>query len=247
MSNQSYFYRFLEPISKELANLTRELENSIFTSPRIVLTHARVFVENILQQVIKAENLPDQQWTGLKERLDLLNDNGYLTTEIRDALHYVRRMGNQASYDSRQFRYSEALLSREETYKIVKWYVEVYGPVDFTVPEYKNPTPYTDSAFDSSELETRLKALEELLKTKFNPQEEQPIPDEDAATTVGASIISAQPGCTTIRTLTYKGEQLEIPHFLRDAFLLPPCRRRNMISTSRFLLKLHQKRTPNYD
>lgn len=111
VNNQSYFYQFLEPISKELAGLARELESSIFTSPRIVLTHARVFVENILQQVIKVEKLPDQQWTGLKERLDLLNDNGFLTPEIRDALHYVRRMGNQASHDSRQFRYSEALLS----------------------------------------------------------------------------------------------------------------------------------------
>lgn len=221
MSNQSYFYQFFEPISKELASLAHELENSIFTSPCIMLTHARVFVENILQQVIKAEKLPDQQWTGLKERLDLLNENGFLTLEIRDALHYVRRMGNQAAHDSRRFRYSEALLSWEEIYIIVKWYVEVYGPIDFTVQDYKDPTPHTDTTFDSSELEARLKALEELLRKKFNPSEEQPVQDEVAATTVDTSVINVQPGFTTIRTLTYKEEQLEIPHFLRDAFLLP--------------------------
>lgn len=221
MDNQSYFYQFLEPISKELAGLARELESSIFTSPRIVLTHARVFVENILQQVIKVEKLPDQAWTGLKERLDLLNDNGFLTPEIRDALHYVRKMGNQAAHDSRQFRYSEALLSWEETYKIVKWYVEVYGPVDFTVPAYKDPTPQTDATFDSSELEARLETLEELLRKKLSTPEAQPVQDEVAATTEDPPLINVQPGFTTIRTLTYKNEQLDIPYFLRDAFLLP--------------------------
>jgi len=164
MNNQSYFYQFLEPLSKELAHVARELENSIFSGPRTMLTHARVFVENILIQVISAEKLPDEPWKNLKERLDLLNENGYLTAEVRDALHHVRRIGNKAAHDSRQFRYSEALLSWEEIYKIVKWYVEVYGPVEFAVPDYKDPAPAANQTFDSSELEARLKALEELLK-----------------------------------------------------------------------------------
>ena len=51
-----------------------------------MLTHARIFVENILQQVMQAEKLPDNQWTSLKERIDLLNQKGIITSEIRDAL-----------------------------------------------------------------------------------------------------------------------------------------------------------------
>ena len=51
-----------------------------------MLTHARIFVENILQQVMQAEKLPDHQWTSLKERIDLLNQKGIITSEIRDAL-----------------------------------------------------------------------------------------------------------------------------------------------------------------
>src|SRR3954471_24881219 len=106
MDKQPYFYRFLEPISKELAFVARELENSIFSTPRTMLTHARVFVENILQQVTVAEQLPEEPRTNLKERLDLLNEKGYLIPEIRDALHYVRQVGNQAAHDARMFRYS---------------------------------------------------------------------------------------------------------------------------------------------
>jgi DNA-directed RNA polymerase specialized sigma54-like protein len=76
-----------------------------------MLTHARIFVENILQQVMLAESLPDEPRANLKESLDLLNEKGYLTSDIKDALHHVRQIGNKAAHDSRRFRYSEALLS----------------------------------------------------------------------------------------------------------------------------------------
>ncbi len=175
MDNQTYFYNFLEPLSKELAYVARELENSIFTSPRTMLTHARVFVENILQQVILAEKLPDEPWTNLKDRLDLLNDNGYLTPEIRDALHHVRQIGNKAAHDSKMFRYSEALLSQEAVYTIVKWYVEVYGPVDVTVPDYQDPSHRTEQVYDITELEVRLKTLEELLIASLQKPAYEPV------------------------------------------------------------------------
>ena len=158
----------------------------------------------------------------MKERLDLLNDQGYLIPEIRDALHLVRRLGNQAAHDARMFRFSEALLSWESLYSIVKWYVEVYGPVEVAVPEYQDPSPQAEKAFDMSELEVRLKGLEELLK---NPplQQAETLAQEEVAAAVAAPVIEVQetPGFTPIRTLTYKGRSLEIPYFLRDAFLLP--------------------------
>lgn len=235
MNKQSYFYKFLEPISKELAFVARELENSIFTGPRTMLTHARIFVENILQQVIQAEKLPNEQWTNLKERIDLLNVNGYLVPEIRDALHFVRQIGNQAAHDSRMFRYSEALLSWEAVYKIVKWYVEVYGPSDFKVPDYQDPSPHMDRSYDTTELEVRLKALEELLIVSFQKSDELPVKEETAATsTISAQAETELPGFTTIRVLRFKESKLEIPHFLRDAFLLP----QRFAKSETFLIRL---------
>ncbi|MFC5591274.1 DUF4145 domain-containing protein [Sporosarcina soli] len=104
----SYFYQFLEPLSKELTYVAREQENSIFTSLRTVLTHAKAFVENILQQVIKAEKQPDEPWANLKERFE----KGYLTPEIRDALHHIRQIGNKAAHDARMFRNKPGCLCR---------------------------------------------------------------------------------------------------------------------------------------
>jgi hypothetical protein len=226
MENESYFYQFIEPLSKELALVARELENSIFTSPRTMLTHARVFVENILQQVIRAEGLPEDPRANLKDHLDMLNDKGYLIPEIRDALHYVRQTGNQAAHNSRMFRYSEALLSWEALYKIVKWYVEVYGPIDITVPNYQDPSPIMEKRYDMSELEIRLKSLEELLSHSVEKLSSDSALGETAVSieTMEAEVPLKEkgiPGVTTIRTLTFNGRQLEVPYFLRDAFLLP--------------------------
>ncbi|MEI2358572.1 DUF4145 domain-containing protein [Mesobacillus zeae] len=223
MTSHPYFYQFLEPVSKELASVARELENSIFSSPRTMLTHARIFVENILQKVIKAEKLPDDDRTSLIDRINLLNDHGVLLPETRDKLHHVRQIGNQAAHDSRMFRYSEALLSWEAVYGVVKWYVEVYGPVTVNVPDYQDPAPRSEQSYDISELEIRLKSLEQLLIASVHPNSEEPAAAE-AAVAVESPVsifVAEQPGYTTIRTITYKEEKLEVPYFLRDAFLLP--------------------------
>ncbi len=185
-----------------------------------MLTHSRIFVENMLHQIIKVEKLPDEPRASLKERLDLLNEKGYLTPQIRDALHHVRQIGNQATHDSRPFRYSEALLSWEAIYRIVKWYVEVYGPVNFIVPSYQDPSPIMEQSLDVTELELRLKSLEELLKASIQVQGEEPGKTEAAATTEEL-VDTKLPGFTPIRTLVYKGQELDVPYFLRDAFLLP--------------------------
>ncbi|MGG3466921.1 DUF4145 domain-containing protein [Neobacillus pocheonensis] len=234
MDKHSYFYQFLEPISKELALVARELENSIFTSPRTMLTHARVFVENILQQVIRAEKLPDNPRTNLIERLDMLNDKGYLIPEIRDALHHVRQIGNQAAHDARMFRISEALMSWEAVYKIVRWYVEVYGPFEVTVPDYRDPSPQVEQKYDMTEVELRLKALEELLTNSNQTHTEEAALAETAATAEVTIEVMEIPGFTTIRTLEYKGRKLEIPYFLRDAFLLP----QRFVKSETFLIRL---------
>lgn len=223
MEHQSYFYQFIEPISKELALVARELENSIFSSPRTMLTHARVFVENILQQVINVEQLSIDPRGNLKDHLDMLSDKGYLMKEVQDALHLIRQSGNQAAHNSRMFRFSEALLSWEALYKIVKWYVEVYGPVDITVPDYQDPSPHMENRYDMSELEIRLKSLEELLSHSVQKLTTEPALAEAAVSVETPLAISEEvnPGFTPIRTLSFIGRQLEVPYFLRDAFLLP--------------------------
>ncbi|MCM3112465.1 DUF4145 domain-containing protein [Lederbergia lenta] len=231
--NTPYFYTFLEPISKELAYLVRELENSIYSSPRTMLTHARTFIEAILQKVMRAEKMNDDPYMTLKERIDLLNERGYLIPEIIDALHHIRQSGNRAAHDVRKFRYSEALLSWEAIYTIVKWYIEVYGPVDMIVPEYQDPEPARNE-YDMTELEVRIKSLEELLAASLGQGQEEVTHEETVAATDQFIKEIEVPGFTTIRSIIYKEQKLDIPYFLRDAFLLP----QRFAKSERFLIKL---------
>lgn len=234
MANDQYFYKFLEPLSEELAYVARELENSIFTSPRTMLTHSRTFVEAIVEKVLVAEEIKFDPYDALVERLGYLNYKGILTSNVRDALHNIRKWGNQASHQARPFRYSEALLSWEQIYIIVKWYVEVYGPLDLKVPDYQDPELEQEESYDMAELEVRLKSLEELLKNSLTQTEQTSENNEVAATVSETNNKNVPPGFTTIRKITYKDRELEVPYFLRDAFLLP----QRFNKSERFLVRL---------
>ena len=176
-----------------------------------MLTHARTFIEAILQKVIHEEKLSHDPYSTLKERIDLMNEKGYLTVEIRDALHHVRQIGNKAAHDVRMFRYSEALLSWEALYIIVKWYIEVYGPIEMKVLDYQDPMPDKGEAYDMTELEVRLKTLEELLKISLGKERGEPVHAEIAATIASAGHEEGLPGFTSIRKITYKGHEVDIP------------------------------------
>lgn len=230
LKKQPYFYYFLVPISKELAYVARELENSIYSSPRTMLTHSRIFIETILKQVIFKENLINETTRNLKAQIDLLQTNGYVTKEVLDALHHIRKAGNEAAHQVRPFRFSESLLAWESVYTVVKWYVEVYGPFHIQVPDYVDPIPAMEQQYERSEVEARLERLEQLLMKTLVSEEIEEI-------TEGASPFiefDEEPGLTIIRTIRYKDEKLDIPYFLRDAFLLP----QRFNEVERFLIRL---------
>ena len=234
MKEQTYFYHFIQPISKELAYVARELENSIYTSPRTMLTHSRIFIETIVHKVISQEKLKNHMTQNLKENIDLLQVNDLLPEKVIDALHHIRMAGNQAAHQVRPFRFSESLLTWEHIYIIVKWYIEVYGPIEVDVPDYYDPLPKSENNYDSTELESRLERLERLLTETLNPTDatvDETMDDEETYVDVS---IDEQPGFTIIRSIQYKDNQLDIPYFLRDAFLLP----QRFSQSERFLIRL---------
>ncbi|MET3575208.1 DUF4145 domain-containing protein [Bhargavaea ullalensis] len=228
----SYFYSFLN--HKQLALVANELEQSVYSSPRTMLTHARVLVESVLKLVMRDEKMQDQPYMTLKERLDEVDRQGLLTREVRDALEIIRRSGNLAAHETRAFRVSEALTSWEAIYTVLKWYTEVYGDPNFTFPEYRDPSLTTQQAFELPELEARLERLESLLRQQIGGEGEKDAPAEEAAATVETEITAEPPGFTTVRKIRYQDKSLDVPYFLRDAFLLP----QRFEKSVRFLVKL---------
>lgn len=245
----NYFYDFLEPISVELTRTLRELENAIYNSPRSMLTHSRTFIEVLLEKVMIYESLPNEPYLTLMERIQSLDANGLLTPEVRNALHEVRKLGNMASHDTRQFRFSESLTAWEHIYTIVKWFVEVYQSYDIEVPEYVDPLMKRDHSYGLEEMALRFKKIEELLKkslerdqpknTNIKHDEAKEIEDErekvaERNKEIIKKTMDEEPGFISIRTITYSDDSVDVPYFLRDAFLLP----QRFPESERFLVRL---------
>ncbi|SES16475.1 protein of unknown function [Gracilibacillus ureilyticus] len=230
-AQNQYYYHFLKDVSAELASIARELENSVFASPRTMLTHSRVFVEGVVQRVLQIENISDTDCDSLKDRLFLLKENDLVTEEQLTALHQIRKSGNEASHQTRAFRYVEALIAWEALYIVIKWFVEVYGSPSIKVPEYRDPAIEQERTYEIQELELRLKELEDRLVHRFqaltDTEEEADQPGDDDSPV-------SLPGETTIRRIHYKEQSLDIPYFLRDAFLLP----QRFENSERFMIAL---------
>lgn len=218
-NRSSYFYQFLDSVSKELSQMANELEKNIYSSPKTMLMHARTFVEAILQRVMVAEHLAGEENPALKDRIDLLEGKNLLKKEVTDALHQVRMNGNAAAHETRSFRFSEALLSWEAIYTIVRWYVKTYCPQEVKVPAYQDPEPKKSDETEVSELEARLQNMEALIRS--NIQQQKGVTEELETAAVSGSPEAALPGLASVRTIVYKDRSLEVPHFLRDAYLLP--------------------------
>lgn len=208
----THLYGFLEETYPKIAELGHEIESILLKSPRMALTSCRTLVETLLDKAVEAEGLTQLAQINFQERISYFNQEGLLAGDINTAFFVVRKSGNAAAHDSfRKFYMREALESWENTYKIVKWYIEVYGAVEIEVPEYEEPAIAESNKEDLATVLQIIKDLEAKLKGK-EPQSPS-VASSPAVTTSKSHHIS--------RTIRYKEEQLEIPFFLRDAFLLP--------------------------
>lgn len=242
-----YFYEFLEEHSEEFARHLYELENAIYSSPRSMLTHSRTFIEMLLEKVMIHENMQNAPFLTLHERIEELEENGLLTREVINALHEVRKLGNIAAHDTRQFRFSESLTAWEHIYTIMKWFVEVYVSYDLEVPDYVDPIMKQEQPYDLEEMTLRFNRIEALLKQslelertkdpELEPEQNHENDKEKASSKQKVSLTETMddiPGMITVRTITYGDDSIDIPYFLRDAFLLP----QRFEESERFLIRL---------
>lgn len=237
MVKEEYFYKFLAPISNELALLARELEFSVFTSPRMMLTHARTLVEDLICRVMKEEGISDISCSSLMDRIMLLQSQALIPIDVQEAIHSIRKSGNDAAHSTKTFRYSEALGSWEKLYILVSWYMEVYGPLNFEMPGYQEPSLDNASKYDVQELEIRFKQWQRAVLEKVSEiagQVDGSIAVKAKVEKVQEEEATAVPGETKIRAITYKGKGIDIPYFLRDAFLLP----QRFKNSERFMIAL---------
>lgn len=146
-----------------------------------------------------------------------LKNEGIITPTTDNAIHFVRRQGNTVSHDgTRKMLIREALTCWEYQHLILTWFIETYTSSDIEVPAYIEPVPEKGAA-DSEYLIEHIEALMRRIVQK----ESMP---ENVATEQKVS-----------RRIYYKDQFVEIPDFLRDAFLLP----QRFPKSTTFLIRLN--------
>lgn len=203
-------------INPSLAELTQDIEKLLFISPRAAMQTTRTMAETLVRQVAQLEELEHSELNFGELQMKLKNE-GIITPTTDNAIHFVRRQGNTASHDgTRKMLIREALTCWEYQHLILTWFIETYASPDIEVPEYIEPVP-EKSAADSEYLIEHIEALMQTFVQK------EPVP---------VNVVTEQ---KVSRRIYYKDQFVEIPDFLRDAFLLP----QRFPKSTTFLIRLN--------
>ncbi|AOV07375.1 DUF4145 domain-containing protein [Sporosarcina ureilytica] len=209
-------YEILLDINVSLAELTVEIEKLIYVSPRAAMQTIRTMAETLARHISEIEKIESDELSFSDLQMKL-NREGILTPTVDQAFQFVRRNGNVASHDAtRKILIREALFCWEYQHLILTWYIETYASPNLTVPTYIEPLP-SKTDYESEEIILHIQGLINRLEQNSK----------------GKKKINLSP--KTVREIYYKDQSVEVPHFLRDAFLLP----QRFPKSTTFLIRLN--------
>jgi DNA phosphorothioation-dependent restriction protein DptF len=136
-----YFLSFLENSNPVAALNAKRMEELIYEDPSSSIVKARLFAEEILNEVFKQENIEAPYLSSLYDKISYLTREGYIKREIQQSFDTIRLSGNKAAHDGKFNDITEALKLHKEMYKIGVWFYEVYSLEQLKVPLYETPKP----------------------------------------------------------------------------------------------------------
>lgn len=162
-------YEFLKKDYKNFYNLSKEIDECLFTSPHSAIIKGRLFIENITKEIAVLENYEYLNTETLSARLRKLVLEDIIGSEINKEFNIIRQIGNEAAHNEIDGDLELALRVHKNLYKIIGWFVINYVkdvPHDFEPEPYKSPTPTIHSSTDylvSESIINELKEVKELL------------------------------------------------------------------------------------
>jgi DNA phosphorothioation-dependent restriction protein DptF len=140
-SSEVSFLSFLETINPDAAQIAKKMEDLLFEDPSSSIIKARVYTEEILNEVFKQEKLEAPYQSTLYDKILLLTREGYITRDIQQAFDTIRMSGNKAAHNAQFNDITVAFKLHKEMYKIAVWFYEVYSTENIRIPAYEIPKP----------------------------------------------------------------------------------------------------------
>jgi len=140
-SQDNFLFSFLEELVPEATQTAKVMEDLIFEDPGSAIVKSRIFAEEILNNVLKNEEISNPYIKTLNDKIIYLAKDGVFNREIQQSFDTIRLSGNKAAHDSNFNDISIAFKLHKEMFKIALWYYEVYSTVQMRIPLYSSPKP----------------------------------------------------------------------------------------------------------
>ncbi|GED28793.1 hypothetical protein BAG01nite_48950 [Brevibacillus agri] len=167
-----YFLSFIEHISDVAAHTAKKMEELIYEDPSSAIIKARLFAEEIVNEVFKQENLDVPYASTFYDKISFLSKEGFIRREIQSAFDTIRITGNKAAHNGAFNDITETFKLHKTMYNIAVWFYEVYSKEQLRIPLYEHPKPAKSALIDIDEIKKQimndLVNREELAKGKSN-------------------------------------------------------------------------------
>lgn len=157
-------FHFLSNKWDILANLGLTAERNVLIDPNTTLMKLRVFAETLTKFVLAYEEIKEAYDTNQIDRIQTLKREDFISAELEDILHTIRKIGNRAMHDGTGTQQEAKALLRMG-FRLAVWFMQVYGDWQFVEPTYQEPKPtqtvdQIELAKLSAEYEQKLSKLE---------------------------------------------------------------------------------------
>ncbi|MCM3741909.1 DNA phosphorothioation-dependent restriction protein DptF [Oceanobacillus luteolus] len=166
----SKFVEFLKTMNTTAAQYVHEMEQIIFKDPSSAIVKGRKFLEVILNDITKYEDLDEAYPTfSLYEKISyLIRDHIIDGRKIQKSFDTVRIIGNKAAHHSETNEYADAFKVHRELYNIAIWYHDLYFYTDNNsiIPLYESPQPQQQPQGDYQEIQRLMNEVKNFLGSK---------------------------------------------------------------------------------
>ena len=138
-------FSFLQTYWPDFAQIMEFAENYVYTDPASSKNKSGLFVELMVREILRIENLPEPEDKTHYSRTKLLKNEGYLPYDVNQWINQVRIKRNDSAHENKASE-QEALLILGFTHHIAVWFMQTYGdgafrPEQFTKPERPKKVP----------------------------------------------------------------------------------------------------------
>nr|MBP3281041.1 type I restriction-modification system endonuclease [Treponema sp.] len=131
-------FSFLQTYWPDFAQIMQFAENYVYTDPASSKNKSGLFVELMVREILRIENLPEPEEKSHYARTKLLKNEGLLPFDVNQWINQVRIRRNDSAHENKASE-QEAMTILGFTHHIAVWFMQVYGDGSFKSEPFVKP------------------------------------------------------------------------------------------------------------